>query len=358
VSQAMPESREIRQINLANIPALPAIVLRVLDIVSQDHPDFPLLVHEITSDATLSAQVLRLANSARFGFAAQIGTVQHAVLALGSSEIQSLVMSVAVANYSRASLKTEAMQRCWRHTLASAVVCREIARAAGMPAEQAYSLGLLHDIGRLGLLVAWPDDYNRILKQADRDNLSLLDLEKRLFTMDHCEVGCRLVEQWKLPPDFCVVAGRHHDPPAGGTRELDHLRVAYFGCQIADSLGYWVAKPLHEKPLEQLLAELPADVLESFPADPAELRGLVEQSVAGGGELLYQSPPEYIQIPRVQSDALIDEPGKADAIESRSAAPEIGERPIGWDLAIVLATVLTFVAVMVVLRFLGSPGSR
>jgi HD-like signal output (HDOD) protein len=347
----MPESREIREINLANIPAFPAVVLRVLDLVSQDNPDFPLLVREITSDATLSAQVLRLANSARFGFTSQIGTVQQAVLALGSAEVQSLVMSVAVANYSRASLKTEAMQKCWRHTIASAVVCREVARAAGMPPEQAYSLGLLHDIGRLGLLVAWPDDYNRILHEADRDHLSLLDLEKRLFTMDHCEVGRRLVEQWKLPPDFRVVAGRHHDPPAG-TTELDHLRIAYFGCQIADSLGYWVAKPLHETPLEEILAELPPEVRERFPADPAALKDLVERAVTGGGEVLDQSPPDYIQIPRVQSDSPANVPLDR-AVENRNAATESEERPIIWDFAIVLATVVTFVAVIVALRFFG-----
>ena len=166
------ETRPKRSVNLANIPAFPAVVLRVLDIVSQDDPDLRSLVQEINSDATLSAQVLRLANSPLFGFSAQISTVQHAVVALGTAQIQSLVMSVATANYSRAAFRSEALRKCWRHTLASAILCREVARAAGMAPEQAYSLGLLHDIGRLGLLVAWPDDYSRILEDANRDGVS------------------------------------------------------------------------------------------------------------------------------------------------------------------------------------------
>lgn len=341
----MPEVLLRKDISLANIPAFPAVVLRVLDIASQENPDFDLLVREITSDATLSAQVLRLANSPLFGCAAQISTVQRAVVALGTAQVQSLVMSVATANYSRAALRTEAMQKCWRHTLATAILSREVARAAGMPPEQAYSLGLLHDIGRLGLLVAWPDDYNRILQEADRDSILLLDLEKRLFTMDHCEVGCRLVEQWKLPPEFQVVAGRHHDAPAGST-EFDSLRIASLGCRLADALGYWVAKPLRPMPFEELLTELPPAMRARFPEDPEALKQLVEGSVAGGGEELNQSPPDYVQGPRVQIPL-----GESNPANNREAVSEPEVNTIMWDFAIVVTTILTFMAVMIALHY-------
>ncbi len=110
----------------------------------------------------------------------------------GPEQIQSLVMSVATANYSRAAFRSEALRKCWRHTLATAVLSREKRWHApqGWAPEQAYSLGLLHDIGRLGLLVAWPDDYSRILEEANRDGgVPLLELERQLLNMDHCEVG-------------------------------------------------------------------------------------------------------------------------------------------------------------------------
>lgn len=342
----MPETRDIAKVTLASIPAFPAVVLRVLDIVSQDNPDFALLVREISSDATLSAQVLRLANSARFGFASQISTVQHAVVALGSAEVQSLVVSVAVANYSRAALRTRALQQCWRHTIASAVLCREVARAAGKPADQAYSLGLLHDIGRLGLLVAWPREYDRILQQADRDSMSLLELEKRLFKMDHCEVGRTLVEQWKLPAEFQLVAGRHHDPPAG-QKELDSLRIAYFGCQIADALGYWVAKPLRPRPLEDILSEMPEQVRASFPSDPAALKELVEKSVTGDSEPLDKTAPDYVPArPAEPADA-----PRPEAVVQNGDRKAEDDRHIAFDLTLVLATVLTFVAVMIAMKW-------
>lgn len=184
---------------LCRIPAFPPVVLRVLDLLARQETDMALLVREIASDATLSAQVLRLANSPLFGLATQVDTVHHAVVTLGFSRVQSLVMAVATTNYIKGAMRTEALQLCWRHTLASAVLCRELARGTGMDPDRAYSLGLLHDIGRLGLLVAYPDAYDGVLKAADRDSVSLLDLEKKRFGMDHCETGRRLVEQWKLP---------------------------------------------------------------------------------------------------------------------------------------------------------------
>ncbi len=341
----MPEVLLKKDISLANIPAFPAVVLRVLDIASQDNPDFDLLVREITSDATLSAQVLRLANSPLFGCATQISTVQRAVVTLGTAQVQSLVMSVATANYSRAALRTEAMQKCWRHTLATAILSREIARAACMPREQAYSLGLLHDIGRLGLLVAWPDDYNRILQEADRESVLLLDLEKQLFTMDHCEVGRRLVEQWKLPPEFLVVAARHHDAPAGAT-EFDGLRVVSIACRMADALGYWVAKPLRPELLEAILLEWPADMRERFPADPDALKQLVESSVTGGGEALNQPAPDYMQSPGVGVPLEERRP-----VEDREVVTSAGASSIMWDFAIVVTTILTFMAVMIAMHY-------
>src|SRR4051794_13220284 len=100
MSQQVSEDRPLKDISLASIPAFPAVALRVLDLVSQDDADFDLLAREIASDATLSAQVLRLANSALFRFETRIGTVQQALLLVGAERIQSLVMSVAMANYS------------------------------------------------------------------------------------------------------------------------------------------------------------------------------------------------------------------------------------------------------------------
>ena len=342
MSHQVSEDRPPKDISLARIPAFPAVALRVLDLTSKDDPDFDLLAREIASDATLSAQVLRLANSALFRFETQIGTVQHAVFLLGTQRVQSLVMSVATANYSQAALRTEAFQRCWQHTIATAVLSREIAAAAGAPQpEKAYSLGLLHDIGRLGLLVAWPDDYDRMVQKADRNALSLIELEKQLFTMDHCELGRILIDEWKLPHEFCVVAGRHHDPPAGAT-ELDSLRIASLSCRLADALEFWVAKPFRPLDVEEVLSELPSAVRLRLPSDPLELREKIANALGGETAVLGQQPPDSKPIPseRSNSPGLNSDQPETGSTDASLTRPE--NAPAVRDILIVLITVIVF----------------
>lgn len=342
MAQQVLEDRPLKDISLANIPAFPAVALRVLDLVSHDDADFDLLVREIASDATLSAQVLRLANSALFRFETRVGTVQQAVMLLGAQQVQSLVMSVATANYSRAALRTEAFQRCWQHTIATAVLSREIAAAAGAPQpEQAYSLGLLHDIGRLGLLVAWPDDYDLMLRKADRNVTSLVELERQLFTMDHCELGRRLIEQWKLPHEFCVVAGRHHDPAAGAT-ELDSLRISHLSCRLADALEFWVAKPFRPLDVEEVLSELPDAVRLRLPSDPLDLREKIGNALGVGTAVLSEEPPDSAPIPSERSNTPDFNSDPPETGSTGASLPRFESPPAVWDFSVVLITGIVF----------------
>jgi HD-like signal output (HDOD) protein len=357
MSQPVSEDRPLKDISLASIPAFPAVALRVLDLVSQDDADFNVLAREIASDATLSAQVLRLANSALFNLENPVGTVRQAVMLLGSQRVQSLVMSVAMANYSRAALRTEAFHRCWQHTIATAVLSREIAAAADAPQpEQAYSLGLLHDIGRLGLLVACPDDYDEMLRRADRNVTSLVELERQLFTMDHCELGRRLIMQWKLPHEFCVVAGRHHDPAAGAT-ELDSLRIAHLSCRLADALEFWVAKPFLPLDVEEVLSELPDAVRLKLPSDPSDLKEKISNALCAGTEVLTQQPPDPV---RIRSERSNTPDVNSDLPETRSpgASPTRFESmPAAWDFLVVVITVVVLM-LMLAITYAVLPLSR
>jgi len=336
-----------KEIVLANIPAFPPVVLRVLDLLSAEHPDMVAVVREIGTDATLSAQVLRVANSPLFGLTAQVDTVHRAVITLGFVHIQSLVMAVATSNYMKGALKTEALEKCWRHTLASAVLCRELAQAAGLPRDRAYSFGLLHDIGRLGLLVAFPEEYAAVLRAADRDAISLLDAEKRRFGIDHCEAGRSLVEQWKLPPEFCIIAGRHHDPPSGAP--FDSLTVAHLACRLADTLGYAVVPPLTEVPYAEIRSQLPPAAREHFPEDSGVLEEMLASAVnqdvltaepaAPARLVASSSAPSRTPLPEGAASS-----GWLPVEASMFAPPEI--RPLAWDPSVLLLVAMVLLALI------------
>lgn len=326
-----------KDIVLASIPAFPPVVLRVLDLLANEDTDTAPLVREISADATLAAQILRLANSPLFGLAAQVDTVHHAVVTLGFARVQSLVMAVATTNYMKGAMKTEALHQCWRHTVASAVLCRELAGAAGMAADRAYSFGLLHDIGRLGLLVAYPEEYERLLRAADRDAVSLLDLEKRRFGLDHCEAGRQLVEQWKLPEEFRVIAGRHHDRPSGAP--FDFLSLVHASCQLADTFGYAVVKPLTHVSFDEICALLPAGAQERFGDDPEALTDILDQAIDPDHSLSHVPLVERIaNLPA--RPTLVAGAAEAQPAEEPELFRSVAQRPAAWELPVLVFTTL------------------
>ena len=322
-----------KDIVLAHIPAFPPVVLRLIDLLANEEAETAVLVSEIAAEPALSSQILRLANSPLFGLAAQVDTIHHAVVTLGFTRVQSLVMAAATTNYMKSAMRTEALHKCWRHTLASAVLCRELARASGMDAGRAYSFGLLHDIGRLGLLVGFPEEYESLLQTADRDAVSLLDLEKKRFGLDHCEAGRQMVEQWKLPTEFCVIAGRHHDPPAGAA--LDFLTLVHAACRLADSFGYAVVAPLKNASFEEICDLLPPESRDRLA--PAELLAeILERTIDPD-----PSPSHVSLVERI--DAL-PERKSVTVPETPVIAASAEYRPAAWETMLLLITAIVVLA--------------
>jgi len=279
ISELKPQDRKAL---LARIPAFPPIVLRLLDLLSRDNVEIRELVRLISADPALSAQILRVANSPLFGFRSQIDSLQSALVVLGLQRIRALSMTVATANHMKAVLHIEELSRCWRHMLACALLSEELAHSCAITDDRAYTAGLLHDVGRLGLLLAYPDEYAQILRNADRNALELLDVEREAFGMDHCEAGRTLAGQWNLPPDFQIVAARHHDPQANF--EADLLSIVHLGCKLADSLGFWVVKPLKPCTPEEIQESLPAALRSRVRIDGERWRETVERRILCYGD--------------------------------------------------------------------------
>lgn len=231
----------------------------------------------IARDPTFSARVLQCANSAEFAHAEEITNVRQALTMLGLDRAHRVTISLAAAAYMKPSVQTTELQRCWRHMVACGVLSQEIASACGFPTDQAYTSGILHDIGRLGLLVAYPKEYEAVIRNAADRSLDLLDYEREQFGVDHCEAGRYLARRWNLPEIFRIIAGRHHDPPDGP--QLDLLTIVHYACQTADAMGFDVSLPLQPRSLEATLEGLPPRAVERLLARRDEIRTLVEQQV-------------------------------------------------------------------------------
>ncbi|MCS6953014.1 MAG: HDOD domain-containing protein [Bryobacteraceae bacterium] len=265
---------------LRDLPPFPWIAIKVLQLLTDaraDDVEICRLVELIRADASLSSELLRRANSPVYGLRARIASVQHAVVVLGFDRVKTLALTVGVGAYLKTALKLELLRRCWRHSLACAILSEELSRGCLLPVDQAYTAGLLHDIGRLALLVKHPQAYAGLLEVIEENCLPALESERDLFGVDHCEAGAWLARHWDFPPQLAEVAAQHHLPPADGRMTL--IRLVHLACRLADALGFQVFRSSQSEDPALIFGELPRRCLYLLDGGPEALKDRVTTRV-------------------------------------------------------------------------------
>lgn len=198
---------------IRDLPALPTIVFDLITSFARADVDVATLADKISRDQALAAKILRLANSSFYGLQAKVGTVKQAIVVLGFDSARALaVASSVIERFGDERLAEIDVIEFWRHSIATALCARALARHAGLSKDQAFIAGLLHDIGRLVLASAFPADYARVTDHCTREGISLSDAELRVLGVDHQRVGQLLGEAWRFPPPMQRAIGQHHVP--------------------------------------------------------------------------------------------------------------------------------------------------
>ena len=228
-------ARPARPWALRLLPPFPAVANRVLSLVSDEAIPASKIGAIIKTDPTFTAEILRVANSALFGLRREIATVEHAVTTLGLSRVKSMATLIALNGMIKPALKLESLHRVWTHSLVTALVTEELARTANSGVDVAYTAGMLHNLGSLGLMSAYPEEYDRMLEVSRDCGFDLILTERDLFEIDHCAAGAYLAEEWNFPKAIIEAIATHHDQPAQGTTLSNLVRVAW---RLADILGF------------------------------------------------------------------------------------------------------------------------
>ena len=344
--------------SLKKVPPFPPVAAKLLSLLSNPAVDTNAVADLIASDATFTARLLQRVNSAEFGFVSDITNVRRAVALLGLDTTRQITLAHATAAYAQGGLKTETMRRCWQHTVATAVLADEIAAACDAFGSVAFTAGIMHDVGRLGLLVAYPEEYERVIRNAAERSLDVLDFEEEEFGAHHAEAGRMLAERWELPSDMAVIAGRHHDPCEG--TELNLLRIVHVACRLADVLGYDVVKPLVPSTVGDVIAQLPARARTLLVQDPEQLCERVEQRIREFGSESADAPPEEtLALLASASGTAHPEPaaepnenqneGHAESDLEESAAEHIPPSP----QVVIIVSIVAALAVLAVAAFLA-----
>jgi putative nucleotidyltransferase with HDIG domain len=218
---------------LKQLPTVSAAVREVVRSLGEDSVNTAELAHEIAMDHSLAIKVLRVANSAFYGLAREVGSIEEAVMVLGFNAIRSLALTVGLLG-SFPTQETGAFDRkkFWWHSMAVAVCSRSMAARWGLDRELAFTAGLLHDIGRLALAVVEPDRLEEINARAA--SADLLDAEREVLGYDHAMLGAELAKRWNFPEAIQDVMLHYSEPePMQPMVRLVHLACSMAGAAEA-----------------------------------------------------------------------------------------------------------------------------
>ena len=219
-----------------NLPPFPPVAAKAIALLASESVSLNAVADTLKRDAALSAEVLRLANSALLGARYAVSNIPQALALLGTSRLTGLLLTLSVSKFLKRTKSKDSIRRAWHHNLACALAAKDFAQLFAREPDEAYNAGLFHDIGRLALLVAQPALYDRIIASGG----DLLALERTHFGLDHCAAGAWVIEHWNLPKAFVDVA-LHHHAPRPESSELTML--VHAACVVADRLGFSV-KPV------------------------------------------------------------------------------------------------------------------
>lgn len=206
-----------------NLPELPQVATKVLQLLNDAGSSSHDLARIIASDQALTAKILRLANSAYYGVSRRITTVNDAVTILGFSALKSLILIATAYGAVSQSLMGYGLKagELWQHSLLTAELSRCLAeKTLFAQPDEAFTAGLLHDIGKVALnQLALPEIY-RAVKLSENQSIPLHEAELAILGFHHGTVGGHLGDKWNLPGVLCEAIAQHHTPSLTAPHQL------------------------------------------------------------------------------------------------------------------------------------------
>jgi putative nucleotidyltransferase with HDIG domain len=196
---------------IMEISTLPQVALRVIEVARDPEAGAVELKSVVENDPSLSARVIRLANSASMGATVRIQNLHHAISYLGFNQVRNLALTASVSKVFEQDRCIGAYRRhgLWHHLVSVGIAARLIARRCGLSNfEDAFLAGLLHDIGIILEDQNAHDAFCDVIEQLD-PTLLLQDVERSILGFDHCTFGEQVGQKWGFP-DAVLAAVRHH----------------------------------------------------------------------------------------------------------------------------------------------------
>ncbi len=299
------------------LPSPTGVALAVLRLTASETATAQEIARVLETDPALSGRLLKIANSAHAGCRRPATSVREAATRLGARVVRTVALGFSlVSQYGHGACRGFDYARFWSRSLAMAVAAQAGARQGGQVAPpEAFTTGLLAQVGRLALASIYPDAYGEVLATAGGDDgAALARLERERFATDHNELTAAMLRDWGLPETYAAAAEHHEQPDRAGFPEGD------------------------PRPALARLLRLAARVAAACDADGDERAARVRDLFANGAALTFDGPELMALCDRVAAEW--QEWGRLLQVETRAVPPfaelvegATGEQPAGADPA-------------------------
>jgi len=222
--------------SVENLPSLPTVVQEILEVTNDPRSGARDIQAVVENDQACSVKLLKLANSAYYGFSRQVSSIKEAIVIIGMEGVKNVAMSLGVAEcfLKLGKANQQFLNNLWVHSMGTATAAQVLAQKShGVSPSYAYCSGLVHDFGKVILAGEYGDDYFRLFEQAKEEKKTLAETERTVLRVTHQRVAGWVARSWELPDLVVESVELHHEafqlePP------LQHVTLT----AIADALTY------------------------------------------------------------------------------------------------------------------------
>lgn len=241
-----------------DLPTLPVVATQVSELINDPHSSSEQIADLLKKDQTLTAKVLKLANSSYYSIPGGVSDVQRALNYLGFNTLSQLVLSVSVVGLFKEKAETKfSFSEFWKHALGVAVGTEVLAKRNGkIKPQEAFTCGLLHDVGKLVLYTLEPGLFAQVVATAKDRSSTFIEVETEMRIPTHVELGEAVVKNWKFPSVISLAIKHHHDE----WKSLSRLPEAHRGMVQA----VWIANQFALRQRIGNSADYSGGKLESF----------------------------------------------------------------------------------------------
>jgi putative nucleotidyltransferase with HDIG domain len=267
---------------ISNLPTLPNLLEKFNEMIQDPSVSMDTLGRELSKDQVITSKLLKLVNSAFYGFPGRISTLTHALVLLGYDALKGLIITSSIFE----NLSPDAYP-LWRHSIAVSLASRTIATKLSLQDREEYAVaGLLHDIGKVILHIEAPQEYGAVINHAHTSGQSLWMAESEILGFNHATIGLWICKEWTLPAKLATPIGYHHIP-SDATEHTKRVAVVSLADIMVRGMGSGAEDDLPLEPADPFIAKqipLTTQLLE-------ELVEKIEMEIEGVTDLV----PEDVQ---------------------------------------------------------------